>query len=246
MITISLRASDVAAYIGRNPYKPCEEVRDELWKKNWPATFTKKTKAEQEREVIAKSSPDSQKALQIAQRFRSSTSEDAQKNYEKARQVIEQDTTLNEKERTCMVEHLRSKCSTSHGIGSENKTARCMPQTGKIRTDNTMYSLPVCEVGNTRFVIWGKVDRIEEMADGSRVLVEIKNRMRGLFKTVREYENIQVQVYLQMLDLPLARLVEQYNSEVHSMDVVRDDILWDTCILPDLQAFCRGLYELAN
>jgi hypothetical protein len=55
---------------------------------------------------------------------------------------------------------------------------------------------------------------------------------------VVEYENIQIQVYLQMLGLDQARLVEQYNQEIQSHEVSRDDHLWNDVILPGLQEFC--------
>jgi hypothetical protein len=92
-------------------------------------------------------------------------------------------------------------------------------------------------------VITGKIDRIEERDDGSRILVEIKNRTNRLFRRVVEYEMIQVQVYLQMLGLLRARLVEQYNNQVLSHDVVRDEELWVNVIVPGLEEFCRELFE---
>ena len=48
---VIIRASDVAACVGRNQYKPRSEILDEIWKKNWPETFTGKTK--RERAMIA-------------------------------------------------------------------------------------------------------------------------------------------------------------------------------------------------
>jgi RecB family exonuclease len=72
--------------------------------------------------------------------------------------------------------------------------------------DNSFYTHDVCEIDGKKFVVVGKIDRIEERPDGSRVLVEIKNRTNRLFGRVVDYEMIQVQVYLQMLGLVHARL----------------------------------------
>jgi RecB family exonuclease len=96
------------------------------------------------------------------------------------------------------------------------------------------------------FVITGKVDRIEVAADGSRTLVEIKNRTRGFFKTVRDYENVQVQVYLKMLGLLHAKLVEQYNAETNTIAVDRDEELWDNVIWPGVVKFASDLYAKAQ
>jgi len=82
------------------------------------------------------------------------------------------------------------------------------------------------------------------MDDGSRVLVEIKNRTKRLFRKVPDYEYIQVQTYLQMLNLERARLVEQFNSQVLSHDIERDDEFWKN-VLKCLESFCQQLYTMA-
>jgi hypothetical protein len=61
---------------------------------------------------------------------------------------------------------------------------------------------------------------------GPGSLWRVKNRTNRLFGRVVEYEMIQVQVYLQMLGLVHARLVEQYNTQVVSHDITRDEEMW--------------------
>lgn len=46
----------------------------------------------------------------------------------------------------------------------------------------------------------GKIDRVEDV-DGEAVIVEIKNRMKRLFNKVPDYEQIQVQTYMQIVNL---------------------------------------------
>jgi hypothetical protein len=72
--------------------------------------------------------------------------------------------------------------------------------------------------------------------------VEIKNRTNRLFRRVVDYEFIQIQVYLQMLGLVHARLVEQYNNQVLSHDVDRNEEMWSNEITPALREFCSQLY----
>jgi hypothetical protein len=63
----------------------------------------------------------------------------------------------------------------------------------------------------------GRVDRIQTNEDGSRMLVEIKNRANGFFNKVRDYEEVQCRVYLEMLgDVEYCRLVETYEGESKS------------------------------
>jgi hypothetical protein len=86
------------------------------------------------------------------------------------------------------------------------------------------------------------VDLIVVAADGSRTLVEIKNRTRRLFKSLCEYENVQVQVYLHMLGLTKAKLIEQYNSTTNTIEVDRDEEMWANVIWPGVVSFANDLH----
>ena len=243
---VVIKASDVAAVVGLNPYKPASEVRDELWKKNWPETFSGRTKHDLETEALGRSAA-SRKVLVEALAVRAANSTEAQANFEAARAKVEADTTLNAEDRSKIVEHLRSRCYTTHGTRSEDKTAvKVEADTGAtLVKDNAFYNLTVLEMPDVQFVITGKVDRIEVGADGSRTLVEIKNRTRGFFRSLRDYENVQVQVYLQMLGLTKAKLIEQYNSATNTIEVSRDEEMWASVIWPGVEKFASDLYSSA-
>lgn len=106
--------------------------------------------------------------------------------------------------------------------------------------DLETHELLIGEFHGFRCVVRGKIDRVEETSEGRR-LIEIKKRTQRLFHQVRSYENVQVQVYLQMLDLPRAQLWEMCGDELEKHDVARDDELYATHILPRLRAFCADL-----
>lgn len=244
---VIIKASDVAACIGLNPYKPATEVRDELWKKYWPETFEGTTKREEAQTSLAKSS-EAQKILAFAVAFKAKDSAEAQSNYEKAKKDIE-NTTLSPEDRERVVEHLRSTCYTTHGTRSEDKTAdKVMEETGTtLLKDNAFYTLPLLETEDgATFYVTGKVDRIEVAPDGRRTLVEIKNRTRRLFNSVREYENVQIQVYLRMLGLMRAKLIEQYNNTTATQLITRDEEIWDNNIWPGLLDFAIDLHARAT
>lgn len=244
---VIIKASDVAACIGLNPYKAWTEVRDELWKKNWPDTFNGKTKRDLADEALAKSAP-ARQVLAAALAVRAADSTEAQNNFEAAKAKITSDTTLSVNDRETIIEHLRSKCYTTHGTRSEDKTAlKVENDTGvKLVKDNSFYNMEILELDGVKYVITGKIDRIEVKPDGSRTLVEIKNRTRGFFKTLREYENVQVQVYLHMLGLIHAKLIEQYNSATNTIEVDRDEEMWDNVIWPGLVSFVKNLHNDAQ
>lgn len=71
------------------------------------------------------------------------------------------------------------------------------------------------------FTVVGKFDGFAE--DGT--LVEIKNRVRRLFGIVKEYENVQVHVYMKMCHATTAHLVEKFRDQVMVHQVLYDDDL---------------------
>lgn len=241
---VILKASDVAAIIGRHQYKTRTEIFNEYWKKYSPETFTGQTQRDRA-EAALKSSEAAQDVLKSALSVQAKDSNEVQKVFAQAKEKVFSDSNLNETQKAEVIEHLRSQVYTTHGTRSEDKTADKVESTENVRLirDELFHNLEVCVIGDTKFVICGKIDRIEERPDGSRVLVEIKNRTNRLFRRVVEYEFIQVQVYLQMLGLVHARLVEQYNNQVMSHNVDRDEEMWANDIIPALQKFCAELYE---
>jgi hypothetical protein len=244
---VVLKASDVAAIIGRHQYKSREEVFNDYWNKYSPDTFTGKTKKAKALEAIG-ASERAQQILESALAYEAKDSKEAAQTFEKAKAQVNLDPKLSIEQKAEVIEHLRSKVYTAHGTRSEDKTSdKVAKETGvRLVRDDNFYNLEVCTLGHTKFVICGKIDRIEEKDDGSRVLVEIKNRTNRLFRRVVEYEFIQVQVYLQMLGLVHARLVEQYNNQVLTHNVDRDEEMWKNEIIPGLLQFCselRGKFE---
>ena len=247
MNRITLRASDVAAIIGRNRYKPRREVFDDMWKKYAPQTFTGKTKRDKAEEALS-ASETTRAVFATALNTRAKDSTEVQKIFSEALEKVNLDTKLSETQKAEVVDHLRSKVYTTHGTRSEDVTSTKVEaeQGVKWSKDNAFYTHEVCDIGGKKYVLVGKIDRIEERPDGSRVLVEIKNRTNRLFGKVVDYEMIQVQVYLHMLGLVHARLVEQYNNQVLSHDITRDEEMWVNVILPGLEEFCKEFHSATS
>jgi PD-(D/E)XK nuclease superfamily len=247
MTHIVIKASQVAAIIGKHRYKPRNEVFDEIWQKYASSTFTGKTKKDKAEEILSLSD-NAQGALEFALSINAKDSSEVQKIFTQAKKAINSDSKLSSTQKAEVLEHVRSKVYTTHGTRSEDKTSDKVSVDEKVTLvrDEQFYSLPICTLDSNHFVLVGKIDRIEENPDGSRTLVEIKNRTNRLFRQVVVYEYIQVQVYLQMLGLVNARLVEQYNNQVLSHPITRDEDMWTNEIMPGIEAFCKELNESMN
>jgi DNA polymerase III epsilon subunit-like protein len=240
---IILKASEVAACIGKHQYKKAQEVADEIWKKYCPETFTGITKNDKAKESIA-SSPEAEIALRDAMDSIAEQSDDTTKIVRAAENKINSNENLTPTQKREVNEYIRSKVFTNFGTKSEDKTSDKVEAAEGVTLirDDAFYSLDVTTICGTRYVIVGKIDRVEVQPDGTKVLVEIKNRARGLFNAMRPYEMIQVQTYLQMVGMNTARLIEQYNNETASHHIVKDQQLWDTVVMPKLIEFCNDIH----
>src|SRR6056300_338827 len=241
---VIIGASSVASAIGCGFKKPGELV-EELWKKYSPQTFKGRTK-EEEALVVLNSLESTKKILEQAESFKSETSTDVQQETRKLFHQIEHSGLLPQ-QMVQAKEHIRKTLYTNHGTRNENKTAMFDKNAANLVEDETFYKYDICVIEGTLYQIVGRIDRIQNNEDGSRTLVEIKNRANGLFNRVRDYEEVQCQTYLQMLEgIEYCRLVETYNGESKSYLIQKDYPKWKDEILPKLQNFCEHFHSLLS
>ena len=242
---VIIGASSVASAIGINQYKKPQELVEELWKKYSPQTFEGKTR-EDEALLVLNSLETTKKILSEAESFKSETSTDVQQETRKLFHQIEHSGLLPQQMLQAK-EHIRKTLATNHGTRNEKKTAKFDKNAANLVEDDTFYKYDICVIEGTLYQIVGRLDRIQNNEDGSRTLVEIKNRTRGLFNRVRDYEEVQCQTYLQMLeDIEYCRLVETYNGESKSYLIQRDYPKWKDEILPKLNNFCEHFHSLLS
>lgn len=232
---VIIGASSVASAIGIG-FKKQPELIEELWKKYSPQTFEGKTKEDKALEILMWNTS-TKKILKDAENFKSENSaEVAQKTRAVYHQI--EHSGLSAEDMVIAKDHLRKTLYTNHGSRNEYKTANA--DHAKLVEDDTFYTHDICTIEGTLYQIVGRIDRLQMNEDGSRTLVEIKNRAKGLFNRVRDYEEVQCQTYLQMLgDIKYCRLVEQFNDERKGYLIEKNDEKWKGEILPKLQNFCE-------
>jgi hypothetical protein len=241
---VSIPASDVAAVIGRNVFKPVNQVFNDLWKRYSPQTFTGETVIDAQLAAFARCTSEEQKVLVSAAEYKASDAEDAVRAMRNATSIIESSSSIADDDKSKVLDLLTTQVSTSHGIRTENSVVEAVQAVDglKYKRDSALYSLPLCTIDGTAYVVRGKIDRLLEY-DGEVVLVEIKSRINKLFHEVREYEYIQVQTYMQMLPKHVrrAKLIEHYMEETGEMWIERDDEEWKDVIRPAILRFCVEL-----
>ena len=104
----------------------------------------------------------------------------------------------------------------------------------KKRLDNITNS-------NFDWYVGGRVDGlyVDQNDPKNSYIIEVKNRTRGFFSSLRDYEKTQIHLYMWMLDIPIAKLVEKYNDQIRiTLIHQNDDYLND--ILAYLSVFANG------
>jgi len=239
---VIIGASSVASAIGIG-FKKQPELIEELWKKYSPSTFEGKTKEDKALEILMWNTS-TKKILEDAKNFKSENSaEVAQKTRAVYHQI--EHSGLSAEDMVVAKDHLRKTLYTNHGTRNEYKTADA--DKANLLEDDTFYRYDICTIEGTLYQIVGRIDRLQMNEDGSRTLVEIKNRAKCLFNRVRDYEEVQCQTYLQMLgDIKYCRLVEQFNDERKGYLIEKNDEKWKDDIVPKLQNFCELFHSMLS
>ena len=235
---VTLKASDIASIVGMNPYKKPKEVLDNLWAKYAPETFEGKTKEQEALETIQKCSA-SKLLFKDAEMYKSMNSSDIERKFNAVSNQLHMKSNLSDKDINIVEDYLRKTLYTNHGTRHEEITASNYDD---LKIDDTFYKYEVCSIEGTTYQICGCIDRIRD----DKTIIEIKNRTRGLFNHVRTYEEIQCQVYMEMLNLDKCELIEQYNDSRIGYEINRDVMRWNSEIRPKLISFCEYFHSLLS
>jgi hypothetical protein len=78
---------------------------------------------------------------------------------------------------------------------------------------------------NFDWYIGGRIDGlyIDKQDKNKSYIVEVKNRTRGFFTALRDYEKTQIHIYMHMLSIPMAKLVEKFNDQIRITVIYQDD-----------------------
>ena len=241
-----VKASEVAACIGRNPYKTPLEVLTNMHKEYGAETFTGQTKMDMGLEAVERLPAAERTMLRQAAALPLTKAVEVQKVLTSVTGKIKENSAISPADKKNAVEFLVGSMNTGFGTRTEDIIVKSVEekQQIKMQRDPTMYELKLFRLGDTQYGLRGKIDRLQEEG-GETILVEVKSRTRKLFKELRDYENIQMQCYLNLLPAHLgvrrARLTENYENQSQSYDIGRDEALWKGHVVPGLLDFCQQL-----
>lgn len=217
-ITISI--SQVAPLIGLDNYGNFPRIVCELWRRFNPTEFREfELRLKSAGNALANSSEmndiwdmDEQLGTNILEKVKSlnantdKTSSDMTKSQAAISEYITQQTKLSNDKKAELIKKVCSITNKSHGVSNEDAILDefCKLSGKTLQGTQGWVEIPIAPLGASTFnigdielewVLVGKYDAIT--MDGE--LVEAKMRQKGLFKSIRDYENVQVQLYLHAL-----------------------------------------------
>lgn len=236
---INIRASDVAACVGMNPYRSVEEMLSvyigkckgdkldhsfDINKEDLKELVTKVNYNEEEFKNC-KNDEDYNKLHQKIIKKVSSNSVWANTNEESKILENKLKTDLPEVCKKC----IQTEVNTKRGIINENKNLNNYEFSHKKRVasrNSKLYRLVILKEDDLIVQITGRIDGIEGEGD-SRILIETKNRRNRLFNEIRMYERVQMTIYMKMTGITSSKLLEYYNDEEGVLDLDYDEDLWN-------------------
>lgn len=215
---IMLFASEVAGLIGKNPYEKPEKC--------WNTVFQRVVKdgeavlienkieiAKTDQRIIKEITEKNGVKLSVPsfQTRQYATLADLNQDKTKILAEIEANTKINESDKKKLKKSMESQLQKDFGTKEETSiTTIAEKLIGKpIEKTNKFMSKTMFETANIKWCIGGRVDG--KTPDNE--IVEIKNRMRRLFYEVKEYELVQLMLYLFIHDSNGGYLVEGFKSE---------------------------------
>lgn len=247
--TICVYASQVAACVGANKYQSPSAALESMWQRCDPAGFAaalRRHGARTDEEIVRELAASHEEVARACRDSAAATCDstaDVAARYEVARREL---SSLAEDDRRVVDDAVRRTLYTEYGTRHEARALEYVRMALGISCvlDPRFHKRQGGVVGEAEpWFVGGKIDAISE--DGT-VLVEVKNRVRRLFRRVPAYENVQVQTYLHVLDLEHAVLVERLDSEAHAVPIRRDRQMWEQDVAPKLQRFVEHLHAVVH
>lgn len=249
--SVILYASQIAACIGCNRHKRPAEAMEAMWERMSPETYRdalRRTGCTTEADRVQCMIEQSKliKDIVDSSTLTCTDSQDVAVRYDSVSKVVAR-LDLPEEDKKVIDATVKRNLYTNYGTASEHHALLKVRETLGINAhpDDTFYKMQVGTVDGTALWVGGKIDAI---TDDRKLVIEIKNRIRRLFYKIPFYEIIQLQTYLQLLDVHRGAIVEcltlPHDSMINIVPVKRDNMLWNETVVPKMKAFTHVFLEL--
>jgi hypothetical protein len=245
--------------IGRNCHKKVSDAVNVMWQRVSPSSFREAmrrncmrtdddvvqalvTNKEQVRELVGKSL------------VAPTTSTEAAACYQGAIHELRGVQQLGDHEKQLLEATIKKNYYTTYGTRAEGEMLSYIRDVLQIpcHTDPAFHKQCMGEVTvNGTPIPWYIGGKIDALSDDGTLLIEIKNRVNRLFGKAPEYEKVQVQTYLHLLNINHGVLVECFKAsnggvQTNVIPIARDKRYWLDTVVPRLTRFVTFVLTLIH
>jgi hypothetical protein len=127
--------------------------------------------------------------------------------------------------------------NTNYGIMKEDDALTIYEKMNNIkvirRQEATMRQM------QEEYYIYGKIDGIIDNNE-NKYIIEVKNRVNYLFRSLREYEKVQIQLYMYSMNIGKSKLIEKYKDEINVIEIELD-VEYVEIIIKKINSFINKL-----
>tara|TARA_B100000123_G_C25738658_1_gene432729 strand:+ start:672 stop:1541 length:870 start_codon:yes stop_codon:yes gene_type:complete len=238
---IYIFASDLSNLIGKNRYRNPSEIVLKLWKNNFPHEYSAiKKELNDKKKPIALEETKQDTFKRISTKYKDKTAKlheeiqkcteekDIIKMKESRQKLLTHCKDLESKDKIEIEKAILEITNTNFGTKQESKSIHIYTQlTGKPVLKIQRFSKrPLISSNKNIWFLGGKLDGILQ----DKTIIEVKNRMNGLFNSVREYEKIQTYAYMFIFHSKKSQIVETYlknqTPECGIIDISFEEEYW--------------------
>jgi hypothetical protein len=266
---IFMCASDLAVITGHNPYKDKSEITLKYWKKHFKADYIETKQYMKKNNIDEKIEETPMECIERISKENNIDIKNIKSDLYKC--LDTKDTETLQKEKDKMIKNVLNKMpqknkeaftesvnhitNTQFGIRFENNGIDIYKQkTGnEVEKCSKYFKQELFIIENETddcMDIWsigGKVDGIVTEKDGSKSILEIKNRVNKLFNNVRDYEKVQCYAYMYALDINTIYLSEilksRKNNNMNIFEIKFKEEFWQKEILDNINNFVDNFYD---
>lgn len=165
--------------------------------------------------------------------------------------AIIKDLAISDDKKNVLLKESQSFINKNHGTLKEDSAIQMYEKRSAVKLDvSQQFFKKQLHQENSDCIDWfigGKVDGlyIDKSNPKRSYIVEVKNRTRGFFTSLRDYEKTQIHMYMYILSIPIAKLVEKYENQIRITVIHQDDDYLNN-ILCDLAIFIHNFNNFLN
>lgn len=250
MNNIVINVSDVFTWLCMNPWGPVSTF-EKFWKRfdsDYDNVINLANKKVQENENTEHVETIKKNIYNISTSNLQKTRDLLKEEFSKLKNCTfeQQQKIINDKNfSTYEKKHIVNYINTNHGIQQENSVLENHESDKKIKLDKTQTRFEKdLDVDNSNYK-WLLVGRMDGINHEEKTIVEIKNRTKGLFHFLKDYENVQLQLYMYLSGLRKCILIEKFKNKSNEIHQEYDE-KYVCKIIANLYLFCENFEKFIN